>query len=304
MKALVSAFYNTLLVDLETGEETLIDNNKKFYHGITWDEDQSLYLTHTNLTPQIMGANHSPSQNIGYVSANLVKMFEPFAALHDLNYWEGRLFINNTGCNCLSILDGQGSCIHYYPSLNVQWDYFNGNKVGSHFNSTYIYDDKLYLLAHNFNNPSFLLEVEYPELVATKIHKFGEEVKWAHNIWATEDFLLVGDGGEGFLYDNKTQSRVWTVEEDIKYLVRGFAATKEHLYVGCSPNVPVRGERYSSQYKCLIYKLDINTFKIVKRIELEQAKAINCIRLLDVKDECHNGIIMPTETILDLAGIE
>jgi hypothetical protein len=300
MEALISTYHNLSHVDLTTGNLRLIEDSQKYYHGITWDSQKNLYLTHSNLafdaySPIRVEKDHSPNQEVGFVSKNFVKKFSPFAAPHQVNYIDDCLVVSNTGRNCLSLFKKLSRQDHF-PNADKMWDFYEGEKVGSHFNSAFLYKHKLYVLGHNFDNPSFMLVLNWPSLELLESFKLPG-VSYAHNVWVTDERILVGDGGTGFIYDCRSKQPVYEVKEKTKYIVRGMAATDKHLIVGCTPHIPRREDRYKGKYSCQIHILDLKSLTLQDKLEFKGMSALMEIRLLNVEDKCHTSTILTSEEL-------
>jgi hypothetical protein len=194
----------------------------------------------------------------------------------------------------LSIYDEAGRLERDVYLNEIRWDDKNINRKGNHFNSVHKHGDKVFVLAHNYERPSEIYELNWPDLYVENIQVC--DAGWAHNIWVSDLGKVICDSKNNRLYNASTNETFWQSNET-GTLTRGLAVSDDLIFAGYSSF----SERHDRFWKTGgVWIIDKNTHKTLKKIPIPGSGDINEIRLLDKADECHNGCILKSEHLENL----
>lgn len=288
MKALVATVKYLLLVDLVTYKVKVVESHRPEYYGISWwPNSESLVLSHSAIANDslIDLATYVHSEK-GYLSYNntaspafLSQPHQIICAPND------RIIATNTGRNCITLFDTN---TRFYKDIRVNdvyWDRLSKEDAcGEHFNSVFLKDNHLYVLAHRFKKSSHILKYSYPDGCLIEkfetMHRFG-----LHNIWVDEDGKLIAcnsDAGE--LIHIQTNETLWS-SGSITY-TRGLAATKDTILVGGSDIV---SREHRNQSLSQLWVIDRKTYTTTDYLPLGNFGSVHEVRILDEVDEAHHG---------------
>jgi hypothetical protein len=299
MKALVSTYSSILLVDLETGLFNVVEEDRKWYYGITWDTQGKVYYNHSYLTDLDLTNGNSEDQQKGKVSANLrnPKSSEScLACPHQMIYHEGYVYVTNTGLNAIEKFSSDLTTRRTVRIGEELWDQVYKKKVGYHYNSVFIQDGLLYVVAHNWDNPSFVKALDLHTFkVVRRIDIPG--TFWAHNVFVDNNSsIYVCNTKAGSLVEITSNDVVWQCQNPGHELTRGLAVTDNYIVVGKTPFNPdraSRGKKRDTNDHCAgLWVLDRSTFKLIKYINLPGHSSLGEVRVLNEVDYAHNGIIL------------
>jgi hypothetical protein len=194
----------------------------------------------------------------------------------------------NSGRNCITVFGLDLSPHHCYPTT-ARYDIGAGERKANHFNSVHISGGVLYVLAHNYANPSAVWMFGWPSLELIDV--VGTNTSWSHNIMRNDADCWVCNSKAGAVYSLREHRDIWTMKPG-GFITRGLAATSDYLFVGLTP-VAARGDRKNCDSAICV--LDRNTLGVLQTYRFEAVGGIHEIRLLDVADDCHGGRIIPAE---------
>ncbi len=290
MKALVATVNCLLLVDLQTKFVKIIESNRPEYYGISWwGNTDSLVLSHSGLAnDSLVDMETYICSEKGYLSFGKPTtqpfLSQPHQILCAPNHW---VITTNTGRNCVTLYDPSNGFYKDIRVNDVNWDRLDrDNTCGEHFNSIYLKNNRLYVLAHRFKKVSEVLEFSYPDCVL--IEKYiTKQRSGLHNIWVDDaGNMLACNSNSGELIELKTNETLWTPA--ISYYSRGLAATTDIIVVGDSQNT-ARANRSTSPSELWI--IDRKTFMTLDHISLGPFGSVHEVRLVDVPDEAHHNTI-------------
>lgn len=285
MKVLVSTPLQIYKIDLETNNKKIFRNHDPEYYGISWNKE-FIYFGHSNTDCYNIRteADYKKSE-IGTITGDN-KQTQPFlSAPHQLVWSDHQIIATNTGRNCISVISKNMESFTNIWFEEAKWDRLGDKKCGSHFNSIFITQNKMYVVGHNWDRPSKVVELEKISSNKTKIINIYSKpnIHWAHNVWVTDDMIIVCNSMDGELVDIKTGNILWKG----KSIVRGLAATKDYILIG---NSAADGSRRARKYSnSSIYVVDRHTMKTLEQISLPKSGCINEVRIIDEIDEAHFG---------------
>jgi hypothetical protein len=283
MQLLISTPLHLLLVDPVHNQTSVLRSGDGYYYGIT-AKDGVVVLTHTGGYLQ-----YFRTQAKSQVTIN--NLIQP----HQVEWVDEYVIVANTGRNCLSVFGRNGDFCRDIYLNSIRQDDKEKNRLGNHFNSVHREGNKIYVVAHNYERPSEVWELTFPELEV--ISSLACNAGWAHNIWIGERGMVICDSKNGCLHEVISDKTIWKSKEQ-PVMTRGLAVSKDHIFIGCSSHNP-RLERYWKDG--VIWILDRTTLQAVDRITLPGVGDIHDIRLIDCFDVCHNDQVL---TLKDLAPLK
>lgn len=284
MKLLVSTPLWIFLIDSKTQVVEVVENNRREYYGISWSKEGELALSHSGIAyKNILTFQDYVSAELGGISLGNRLIDKCLVAPHQIFLRQDFVLAANTGRNCLTVFHRSDLFYRHYWFDEKMWDLDASGQRARHFNSVYSTGDRVYLLAHNFEENSFLLMLSWPGLQL--IEKIETTARWAHNIWPTNGQILICNTRNGSI-DNAYTGEVLWKDSDPEILTRGLACSGEHVFVGRS-TAGDRDERDFSPSSIAI--LNRKSWKLEDTIEFPFAGNIHEVRILDEADECHHG---------------
>ncbi len=194
--------------------------------------------------------------------------------VHQIDHYSGVLYIADTYNNGIIEFDlNTRKITSHHPNGKVK---NNASSNYCHFNSIYIKDDKIYLLAHNYttetgrNSEIYVLSrhsLSTENIIQTDAHG-------AHNIVLYKDKFMYCDS-------ESNHSLIWGDEVLFQrqgYITRGISITDKYIVVGGSEIAP-RGERTSARLSGMIWFLN-HKGEEISSIKLHGVGAIQEIRAL------------------------
>lgn len=286
---LITTPLHIFLFDARSGNLTKLRSGDGEYYGLTWSHDAVLVghshvnneelLTHKDLAAAGRGDVASYGADGHVVARTLGRLL----LAHQIEWTDSRLLVIDTGRERLSAYGVDGCLIGEVVLGSREWDRGPDGSLGHHFNSLHRNGDRMWVVAHNYANPSEVWEFSWPALQLVDIHVTG--AAWAHNIWDGELGLVTCDSRFGRLHEVRSGEAIWAADED-DVITRGLAVGADHLFVGRS-EFGERGERLVNAGGLWI--VDRKTLTTVERLHFPGIGCVNEIRLIDGPDECHNG---------------
>ena len=233
------------LFDARSGDLTELRSGDGEYYGLTWRRGAILVghsrvnnedlLTNADLQAADRGdvTSHSGGSVVDGTPRRL------FLA-HQIEWVDDRLLVVDTGRERLSAYAYDGTLIQDVSLGSHDWALGPDGLRGHHFNSVHRSGDRVWVVAHNYDDPSEIWELTWPGLELIKVHPTG--AAWAHNTWDGELGLVTCDSRFGRLHEVGSGETIWTADED-EVLTRGLAVSPDHLFIG---PIRVRGTRRAS----------------------------------------------------------
>ncbi len=277
------------MLDLESGRLEELRSGDGEYYGLSWS-DSAAFVGHSQVKSEelLTLADHGAA-DCGDVASHTIEggvsVRTPRRLLlaHQIEWVDDRLLVIDTGHERLSVYDSDGTPIRDVPLGDRRCDYGPAGQLGHHFNSVHRSGDRVWVVAHNHENPSEVWELSWPELEIVEIH--ATATAWAHNVWDGEQGLVICDSRHGRLHEIRSRQTVWEADED-GVIARGLAVNDDHLFVGRS-EFGGRSDRRLNDGG--VWVIDRATLSAVEQFRFPGSGCVNEIRLLDGPDECHNG---------------
>lgn len=211
---------------------------------------------------------------------------------HQIEWVENRVLVADTGNNCVSVFDDQANFINRIFFNEIRRDDKDRGRQGNHFNSVHRVNEKVYVVAHNYEKPSEVWVLSWPDLDI--LDRIITKAAWAHNVWEGEYGLVICDSKHGGLLDVYSGETIWRADDPSAF-TRGLAVSKEHIFVGCSV-YQERKERYWKSGK--LWVLDRKTLQLVDEMPLPGSGDVQEIRLIGQVDACHNSEVIDIEDLV------
>ena len=275
MHLLVSTPLQILLVDPLSKKVSVVRTGDGYYYGIS-HRGNTVVLTHS----------WGP---LGYFAEDDSSWFSKIHLIqpHQVEWVEDKILVANTGRNCLSVFTENGDLFQDIYFNEIRLDDKDHGRFGNHFNSVYKNANKVFVVAHNYDRPSEVWVLTWPDLniletIVTQSH-------WAHNVWNGELGLVVCNSKAGDLQNVLTGETLWSSNQD-GVITRGLAVSDRYIFVGCS-TYNERKERYWKNGG--IWIIDRQTLQTVDKIVLPGSGDVQEIRFVgNVIDDAHyNGAI-------------
>lgn len=273
----------------QRGTLNCIHHGFGIYFGISWDE-KWVYLAaqRSYRWPRFRGMDNILVLDPDFNWVGSIQGLN-FHALHQIFFFDDRLFICNTGRNRIDILTMlMEEDIPRYSM--TEWKYKQGNHVNSIWIDGGARDgDVIYVVEHR-HGPS---KVKYFD---KKFEFLGEETGLGdkmHNVYVEDGKLFVCSSEAEciIIRDLSTgEDRVINTSQYAKGLPRGLARTPGRWYIGISERA-IRNERHIA-HDGVVLVLD-DDFKLIKRIPLKNVGQVLEIRAMTGSDRAHNGIPFP-----------
>lgn len=244
---LVTTTKSVLLVN-SSGEIKPIHRGLGLYFGLTKGPDGYFYVASRNSDPSGDNKFIPPDKEDGEIlifneSLDFVKAIKPIdfklQDLHGIGFWKNNLICTSSYGDAIAIYDGSNwnRWIPLERKENVKY------RDCYHFNSVYG-DDKLYILAHNWNDGSFVLEFDSLYSQPTNIiRNMGFQ---SHTLWKEDDKIYALSSRYGSVVSNCGDSIT------IGGWIRGMASTESNYYIGISP-VSDKKNRGFGDSKIMVY---------------------------------------------------
>jgi hypothetical protein len=270
MHLLISTPLQIIALDLNTRSPSVIRAGDGYYFGITHHLGTIVLTTADFL--QFFRTNSSPCHSAE-------RLMQP----HQIEWVGDRILVADTGHNCLAVFDSQAKLLNRVYLNDIKEDDKDRGRLGNHFNSVHKAGNRVYVVAHNYERPSEVWELTWPdlEIIGNSVTKAG----WAHNIWPGEMGLVICDSRNGSLFEVTTQETLWK-SPDKHAFTRGLAVSQELIFVGGS-QYQERRERFWKTGK--VWIVDRKTLKNLDEIVLPGSGDVQELRIVDDMDDCHNG---------------
>lgn len=230
---------------------TPVDRGKGLYYGLT-KHFGKYYIAARNSDPSNTNNFISPEEENGDIivldnrlRAETIIQPENFKLrdLHGIGFWKDKLLCTSSYGDYIAIYDGE-TWDKWKPIPSIK----NCNYRDSHhLNTIYGTSNKLYILAHNWDNGSYILEFD----------DIGSSVKQIYSNMGLQCHDLWEYGGDIYTLSSK-EGCVRSTGGFVKHLggwVRGFSHADNHFWVGVSPTAK-RSDRAFGDGKIVKYTED------------------------------------------------
>lgn len=280
---LISTPMHILFLDPVSGINKSIRSGDGYYYGMT-HKDGTMVLSHSEGYLGIYGNE---------VKRTKSHLIQP----HQLEWVEDKILVTNTGKNCISVFDEHGELIRDVYLNDVRWDDKDQGRQGNHFNSVHYKDGVVYIIAHNYDRPSELWSLSWPDLEVMETTAIN--ANWAHNFWAGEYGFVTCNSRHGSLVEISSGETLWS--SDIPDLItRGLAVSEDHIFIGGS-GMNVRKDRYWKNGHLWI--VDRKTLKTLNRFTFPGSGDVHDIRIIGAPDACHNHQTIPHKAISQIEDV-
>ena len=283
---LITTPLQVLSFDPSRGEANLLRTGDGEYFGLTWGADV-IVISHSGMNNESLGSwEDYRAAPRGYLSLHASKgtsLRTPTVLLqpHQIELVDDAIVATNTGRNRLSVFETDGSLRAHVQLDDVEFDWNEAGRTGSHFNSVHRSGDRLWVVAHNHDRPSSVWELAWPRLEVLSTH--ATTASWAHNMWIGEHGKVICDSRHGSLLEVDSGETIWSSgEKDV--VTRGLAVVGDHLYIGRSEFAD-RGLRVHNNGG--LWVVDRKTLRTVERHIFPGSGCVNDLRAFRGQDECH-----------------
>lgn len=285
------------LLDLVNQEVKFIPNtngkNPFRPFGITWDDDQ-FYVAQANSVVDL---------NCNVLIPGL------WNGLHQALSHDGFLYLISPNISCLKRINLVTKKIDYlhldsfkfYDTVPEACKSYDKNKFSydlHHFNSIFIQGNKAFISAHNHDDPSFVLEFDYPNFNLIKKHdKMGSKI---HNVFVENDEIYTIDScGSRCIASNKNKQYRITSENNM--FCRGLAVSRDYFITSYFPEATRRDREKGDAFVVMINR---QTGTKENEIKIKDIGSISDIRLIDEYDYAHcKGPYNDLTSLIELAVI-
>jgi len=257
---------------------TPVDRGKGLYYGLA-KHFGKYYVACRNSDPSNTNNFISPEQENGDIvildnklRAEAIIQPEEFKLqdLHGIGFWRGKLLCTSSYGDYIGIYDGEtwDRWQPIPPRKNCSY------RDSHHLNTIYATEDKLYILAHNWDNGSYILEFDDIGKPVSQIYSnMGIQ---CHDLWKYNGEIYTLSSKEGCV--RSTGGFV----KKLGGWVRGFSHVDNHFWVGVSPTAK-RSDRAFGDGKIIKYTEDWNK---VDELILEEEGQI--LSILDIGRKASN----------------
>ncbi len=253
-KLLVTTSQSILLINPATKDINTLHKGAGLYYGVTTDGINT-YIAARNRGVSSSTAKEEETGSILVFDKyfNHINTLKPdnfeLKDLHQIKYYEGKLYATCTYDNMIAIYENK-TWTKWYPNEHQ-------NKDINHFNSIYIYNNSIYLLAHNLGDSQIMqFDIKTKKLKDTI--SLGVQ---AHNIYNKNNTFLTLSSKESKI--RYTDGKIVQSQG----FIRGLAIDKEEYHFIGSSQMAERKKRDFTDGKVFIYKDDIKLDEILLKKE-------------------------------------
>lgn len=278
-----------LQCDETTGRLRLLRAGDGEYYGLSWGEQGPL-VSHSGLDNETLLTHEDYARPpSGYVSIHAAQgerrtRLESPAGLvqpHQIEQAGEHFVATNTGRNCIAVYDLEGNLVRERRLAEKLWDVNPDGSKGNHFNSVHRKGERLWVVSHNFDQPSSVWELSWPELELVRLHQTS--ARWAHNCWVGEHGPVVCDSRHGGLLAVETGETIWKAPEEMA-ITRGLAVVGDRIYVGRSGYAPRFARKHNDGG---LWVVDRKSLSTLASYVFPGVGCVNEVRGCDGLDEAH-----------------
>lgn len=147
--------------------------------------------------------------------------------IHQIDLYKNRLYVVNAEENSILVSNGKNTYSEYFPNKRVK----KGAKGSNHFNSVFVNENGIHLMAHNGTTKDerdseiYILDINTLRVK----NKFSLNAQKAHNIFFVNNSLAYCNSPAGELIINES-----VAFKNENYFLRGIAITEESIIAGGS----------------------------------------------------------------------
>jgi len=287
MHLLIACPRRLFLLDTVTRELGVVGDDAPEYYGISWTPDGlELATTHSGLdNATLLTLEDYVDSECGHLRLGGRQGVQGLSQPHQVLCTNDHVLITNTGRNCITVARQDDLFFRHVWIDEVRWDRKSRDHAcGRHLNSVFFKNDRLFVLAHNNDRASELLELTWPGLELTRVSP--THASSAHNIWVRPDGeVFVCDSMNGSLLEAHSGRTLWKSAIPNVW-TRGLACAGDYIFVGMSQAADRLGRTKSDGG---VWILDRNTFQEIDFIVLPKSGGVHELRVVDEPDECHHG---------------
>ena len=283
-KLLVSGHNDIRYIDLENQQSSIFYNQHtsrrgiSSYYGITWNKiGNTIFIIGTSREE----TNPKKTRNL-LIALDLNGTFKKiinrtqFAQAHQIQYYDNKIFLCDTRHNRICIInpDNPENNKIYYPEPT------NGPEIDiSHFNSIYIHQDKVFIVAHNKYEPSQIYSADYVNGELINMQPFLKDIgEQCHNVIKYKNHLLICSSNKGCII-NRMDNFITT-----GWYPRGMIIHNDLLFVGKSR---IACKKWRSELDGEIEIFSLSTKHRLGYIQIPRIGQVYEIRCLNQYDVAH-----------------
>jgi hypothetical protein len=221
---LITTTKSLISIDIETEKQKIIHREMGVYYGITSDEN----FVYVSARRAELFPNHNFETERGCIlvfdkNMEYVKTLEspfPLIDMHGILYNDNILYITSSFNNLIAMYDTTTEQWNQWYPLGVH------DRDVYHFNSLYIENNDIYMIAHNFGESELYKFDKIDKSLKSKI-KFGVN---SHTIWKENESIFCCDSLNNSIISNNR----FKLEVEPKKYTRGYLKTKKNRLVGLS----------------------------------------------------------------------
>lgn len=259
-------------------EDRMVQLSSVSSYGITRYNDRWYVCQHSGKYSKIISFLFNPEVGYDKVADMREECVGLFKGVHQIDVYKDKLYIVDTLSNKLIVKELNGKEFHVNPNKKVK----SRVKENNHFNSVFIKDDNIYILAHNgTTQPERKSEIYVLDRESLKIKDvLPLEGRESHNIYLhKEKFLYCNSINGEIIFDSNV------VFKKTDSFLRGLAVTENRFVVGGS-QLAERSERKNTS--CNLYFLD-REWNLVNEICIDEIGQIYEIRSMGVEKGISNS---------------
>lgn len=272
------------------------------YPGISWDE-KFVYLAarRDHRIPVIEGAQNILVFDPDFNWVGSIQGLK-FVGLHQIYFYDGRLYICNTGIEKIDIIEKEtmdrigiiekkrdGRSPWRFNYSVSRWDYSMIGRDVNHINSIWIDGGIIYVVEHREGPSKVKYFSETYELLGEV--DIGDK---CHNVYVEDGKLFVCSSETEciIIRDLSTgKDRIINTSQYAEGFPRGLARTSDRWYIGISQR-GTREERHLPEGLGSVLAFD-DDFNLIHKIILKNVGQVLDIRAMTGLDRAHNGIPFP-----------
>lgn len=277
MNLLVSTTKAVLAVDIERDKVCVLHEGAGLYYGLSWDE-RCIYLASRPGRDEVEGASiHVYNHQWEHLGDHFLPEVRD---LHQVYAVDGELWVASSGQDLFWVysLETFKPLFQFCPIASKTL----GVSDSHHFNSIFVTPDKIYSLAHNRNEGSFVLV--HDRQTRSLIERIDGMGFQSHNIYVNPEGAVISlNSGGATITSNQHPDFVRDLPLEHAF-PRGLAVTDDSIVVGVSPYESDAEKRLSGLSKVIIYD---NSYNHIKNFSLGPYGSVYEVRALNAVDYCH-----------------
>lgn len=280
MKCLVCAKFGVLVIELNSMEVVDVlfrHGNHSHYYGATWNEDFMLFSRRNDCGKNVIDIFNKDMSCVDVIHHSVLD------DIHQIYWHDGRVYCANAAKRDESYIIS----ISFPDQRSFEiWDMYpkgDGPKE-KHLNSIFIQDDRMYVLSHGLHHSNVYV-FSYPDRELIYVHKHIDD--GCHNVYSEGDEITALGSNYNRVVVVYGEDDVDWIDIDVEF-PRGLAVTEDYYIVGGSGYYEDRRPRkWSKKSSLSVFDRDWN---VEAQMGFRYGQVYD-VRLLDVEDFAHNGIV-------------